>query len=874
MNNIMKKVWFLVIGIFLLYAFQDYSDFEKRVIGNFLTLVRDLPQEKVYLHTDKSAYTVGEDVWFRAYGVHALLGTPEIPSRFIYVDLIDKRDSLVERVKVGMRDSCFYGQLPLSKSLQQGEYCLRAYTYNLQKQGKDYLFNKKIRVLNPQDSKVQTDISYRKERNGYIATIKFLDGNGVPYVHVPVTCSVGKRKSIYSDRKIYTDREGMLEMKIDSANEVVRLAFAEGKPFYFERHIRVPELLDDFDVQFFPEGGTLLVGNRQQVAFKAMGSDGHSMEVTGMVYQDSIPMLEIASEHDGMGSFLLPVNWGKRFRALVKTANGMEKWFDLPDAQVDGWGVIVQKEKEMIDYLVIQGEEAALPDQLYVLVLSQGTVFDIRPVEGKTRGRIDKDLLPEGISQMVLMDGEGKIYSQRLFFVRHNNYPSLVCESDKKKYVARDLVNLEIGFDGEYEEALAGTFSLSVTDDQKVQVDSLEDNILSNLLLTSNLRGRIENPAYYFNELTEKVARHLDLVMQTHGWTRFDPGRIARGEYPKVKYEIEVGQMISGQVKNFWGKKSQGANIALISNYGHCYMAETDENGNFVVDNILFSDNTHFLVQALSAKGRQRVEVSVREDKLITPFYDVPNTITEKKEDEEFLEKYGLNYYYENGEKVYILDEVTITRRKVQKIHSFYDNIADYQMDSTRLAELSDRNDLFQVLQEVPGISFTRDTSGQDIILRYGHPLYVVMNDMEEDMNIVRSMPLEMLLSISILDPERGKMFFGKKGEGGALVITAKPGFVPKVKKERLNIRPFKLLGFQEPTEFYVPRYDVDSVRRDNHYDERTTIYWNPAVKVEAGKKTKVSFFTADIYGTYAVILEGVTKNGIVLRKRVKLNLK
>lgn len=868
----MKKIGLLIIVFLLLYAFRGTLGFEEQVIKNFNDFVQGRPHEKVYLHTDKSAYVAGENVWFRAYGVHALVNTPEILSRFIYVDLVDKRDSLVDRVKVGLRDSCFYGQFPLAKSLPQGEYCLRAYTYNLQKLGREHLFKKKIRVINPQDSRVRTDISYRKDKDGYIASIKFTDGNGEPYVRIPVMCSVGEHKVGDYGKKIFMDEKGMLEVKVDSANEVMKLAFAGGKPFHFERYIRVPELLDDFDVQFFPEGGALLVGNRQQVAFKAIGSDGHPIEVSGTIYQDSIPLFEIASEHEGMGSFFLPVNRGVCFRALVKTTHGTEKWFDLPQTQVDGWGIGVTREGNMVDYLVMQGEESSLSGQLYVLVHSQGIVFDINPVKGRCKGRIDVNWLPEGISQVVLMDGKGHVYSQRLFFVKKDNErPKLAVKANEQNYVARELVELEIGFD---KTDIAGTFSLSVTDDQKVQVDSLEDNIRSNLLLTSNLQGYIERPGYYFNQSTEKVNYHLDLVMQTHGWTRFDPGKIARGEFPKQKYEIEIAQMISGQVKSFWGKKAQGANIALISNYGHCYMVETDENGNFVIDNLLFNDSTRFLVQALSAKGNRRVEVMVRQDEFISPLYDLPNRMNEKEEEDKFVEKFGLDYYYEDGVKVYVLDEVTVAQRKAKKSYSFYDNVVDYQLDSAKLAEVLGQKDIYQVLLEIPGISFAKDSIGEDILLRNGHPLHILVNDLEEDMFVVRSIPANMLLSISILDPERGRVFFGEKGMGGALLVATKPGFVSRTKGERLNIKPFKLLGYQEPAEFYVPRYDVDSVRLDNRYDERTTIYWNPVIEVEPGKEKKVSFYTADVYGKYSVILEGITRDGMVYRERRAVVLK
>lgn len=150
--------------------------------------------------------------------------------------------------------------------------------------------------------------------------------------------------------------------------------------------------------------------------------------------------------------------------------------------------------------------------------------------------------------------------------------------------------------------------------------------------------------------------------------------------------------------------------------------------------------------------------------------------------------------------------------------------------------------------------------------------MYILVNDFEEDINIVRMFPKRELLGMALLEPIHGKMFFGDRGRDGVLLITRNPNYIPK-KEQRVNILPFRLLGYQIPEEFYVPRYDVDSVRRDNRYDERTTIYWNPVVKLTGNKKAKISFYTADLYGTYSVILEGITREGIVCRQREKLKL-
>lgn len=336
----MKKV-VVILGIILLaYAFKEMSPFEKKLLSNLTAQIRELQQEKLYLHTDKSVYNVGEKVWFRAYLVHAAGLQPIVYSRFVYVDLVDRRDSIVQRIKVVSRDSSFYGQVNIPKDLQQGDYCLRGYTYYMQNQGEDFLFKKKIRVINPEDSKVWTDVTYTKNReNNYTATIRLLDSEGEPYDRVLLTYVAGIKKDQYSKKNARTNKEGKFEVKIDTTMKTIEVEFPEGRPFPFKRYIHIPAHLRDFDVQFFPEGGSLLSNNWQKVAFKAIGADGRAVHASGEIYQDSVVIATIETVHDGMGCFKLPVNPGKEFYAVMRTEEGVEKRFDLPKVSDDGWGI-------------------------------------------------------------------------------------------------------------------------------------------------------------------------------------------------------------------------------------------------------------------------------------------------------------------------------------------------------------------------------------------------------------------------------------------------------------------------------------------------------------------------------------------------------
>ena len=885
----MKKMCVIVILILLvgtgIYASREGEGIERRVVENFRFFVGKFPHEKLYAHTDREVYAAGDRIWFRVYGIHALTGEPGIPSRFVYVDLVDKRDSLVGRVKVGMRDTCFYGEMALPEGLQTDEYSLRAYTYNLRGMGEENVFQKKIRVVNPKDARVRMKVAYTKKSGGYVARIAFTDRTGVPYAHVPVRWSVGQLRNIYGTWLQYTDKEGVLEIKVDSAGELIRVRFEDDPLHDFERYIRVPEITEDFDVQFFPEGGELLVGNRQQVAFKAVGSDGLPVEVTGTLFQDSMALFDFASEHDGMGSFVLPVQRLRRFRAHVRTEDGLEKWVELPESSVDGWGVTVERRRGRVEYLVNKGEDAVPPGDLYVMLYARGQVFDIRAIKRRTRGLIDEKTLPEGIAMAVLMDGEGRVYSRRLFFVRHSEKPLLTCEADEREYGSREAVELEIGLANRE----AGTFSVSVTDNGKAPVDENAGNIRSELLMTSDLRGYVHEPGYYFREDVEEADRHLDLVMQTHGWSRFDPGAIARGEFPKERYEIEAGQEIRGRVKNFWGRGSARAEVSLISDRGHVRVTETDSAGKFVIDSIAFPDSTRFLAQVLNAKGRRGVEVEIERERLLPPRYGWPESVREGEKKEEEQEEWLEDYYDEYGRKVHVLREVLVKRKRQRRWSSFYDSFATYWRDSARIVEMAKGcEDFFQLLEMIPGVT-TELVAGVDEIMRYGKPMRVLVNGYGGDTDVLRFMPLDMVWNISVIDSYTASTLFRtpafgelltttsiEKNRQDVLLIEADPKFYPTImamRPERVNVSDFTLLGFQEPAEFYVPRYDVDSVRRDTTPDRRTTVYWQPVVRVEPGRRAKVRFYTADDPGTYTVTVEGVTRTGRVSRMRKELNV-
>ena len=865
----MRKLILAITVLVVLWSFcvPENVSYPAKVFRGLLTFVQQRPQEKIYLHTDRDHYEAGEQVWLRAYLTNAVTHQASTLSRYVYVELRDRQDSLYARYKILNRDSVFEGFVPLDKKLSQGDYFLRAYSYWMQNAGDDYIFRKKIRVINPQDSKVLTEITYEDTDKGKVAKCHFYNTRQANYGKVYIEYVLGGKKKLGR-----TDDNGNLIFKVDSADygKGMTINFKDGDPFIYEGTVYLPDPRTDFEVTFMPEGGDLLEGCQQTVAFKAIGTDGLSREVNGVVVDDKGEQVAfLQSLHKGMGAFDLNVEPGRRYFAVLKNTEEVEKRFELPLPNPHAIGLKLFSSPEILGYSVMAADSVQDSGDLYILVHSRGVPVLCKQTQIGAKGKLLMKDLPEGILTLALLNSKGEAYSQRLCFVHHNNRPKIILNWDKPFYHVREQVHLQVQVDADSIYAKAGSFSLAVTDAGKIERDSTQDHILSYLLLSSDIKGYIEDPAYYFKDERVATRRYLDLLMLTQGWTRFDLTKVLKQEYDSLSFYLERGQAISGRVKNFWGKNATQANLMLLSTSGMFRMVEADSGGYFMIDGIAFPDSTKFVIQGKSQKGRKSVEVLVDKDKFLSPTVKIPKgkEIAEKEDD--FYKRFTKDYYYENGVKVYVLDEAVVKRKVMKKSYSMYDQMADYSLDSAKLASMADW-DIRRVLEEFPGVEAWGDS-----VMRFGKSLYLMVNDFPESFDYVLNLQPRDLLSISYVRPPMSGVVIGPEAENGAIVITTNPNFVAH-DKPKLNMVSFSMLGYQKKAEFYMPHYEVDSVRiaLTDSTDQRSTIFWMPQIQTDQSGKADCYFTTSDSYGPYRVVIEGILNDGTVCRKEDIIQLK
>ena len=113
---------------------------------------------------------------------------------------------------------------------------------------------------------------------------------------------------------------------------------------------------------------------------------------------------------------------------------------------------------------------------------------------------------------------------------------------------ARNVISLQIP------GSVQGSFSVSVIDNEQSQLPAREENILTSFLLTSDLKGYIHNPAWYFSSDEDSVKTALDLVMMTNGWSRFKWTSILKEGMPAPRHQ-DLGYITLGGKVNYQGIK-------------------------------------------------------------------------------------------------------------------------------------------------------------------------------------------------------------------------------------------------------------------------------------------------------------------------------
>lgn len=861
----------LITILFVLFAFgaslKAQESVENPIKKLFLDQISFFPQEKIYVQTDRSKYLPGETIWFRVHLVDAVFFKQANASRYVYVELINPTNHLVERVKLRPDSTgCYYGQIQLDDELGEGDYVLRAYTRFMQNIGEDYFFTKQVYITNPISEKVFVDIKYLASGNVINSEIQFIKKAGKEKI-VPQQCVVyhGGNAQVNAKAVSFNDKTGHCSFGVKEINKertFLLQAAIDGR--LYKRYFKIPNLEKTFDVSFFPEGGYAPLSTSLTMAFKSINTSGLSEDVKGQVFDDQNQLCtEFESTHLGMGSFNMYYSPEKKYYVMCTNKENVTKRFSLPEPTNNAVALKTVWERNKLFVKVIKSPDYQLQSQTQLIAHIRGIPIYIEPWDDKKEYLVfEKDFFPAGVVHFLLIDGNRNILSERLVFSSQSStFAKTNIELDKGTYHARDKINMSIRITDENKEPLSGNFSLTVVEANGMNTDT-SSTIISNLLLTSELRGYIENPMSYLQKDNKKSQSALDVLLMTQGWRRYNIPNLLKDKPTKdLKYPVELSEEVSGKAEGVFSALKEG-NISLIalkdSVIGTSF-TKPDKEGKFIFKDLEYKDGTRYIIQANTKSGSRKVFLEM------DTLNHYPSLPTQGKmtQQEPVLEDQSLStsnktYSAYDGMKTHNLGELMVTakRKSLVATESPYFSITSSQVITAKEIEGWKLLSVYDLLRRISGVT----VSGTEVLYRGNTPMLLLDNVPTEGFDY------DMLVVDDIQDafvtPGTSMgVIFGSRGANGAIVINTKKGFI-QTNKINSNVKIVKAIGYQQTAQFYSPAYVTEQEKNSSKPDYRTTIYWNPNVQTDSNGIARLDFYAADFPTQYSIVFEGVSSSG------------
>lgn len=812
-------------GVLALMAFRLPADENPiRVIAEKLSAyyAATLP-EKTYLHLDRPAYGTGETIWLSAYVVDALRHRPDTLSKVLHVDLLSPERRVVARRTLRLVGGRAAGDIELNDSLVAGTYLLRAYTAWQLNAGPGYVYERRLQVwpASPDQTNAQ----------GAAAN--------------PAGTKTALKSAVIPTGKV--------------------------------------------DVQFFPEGGALVAGLPATVGIKAQAASGRGATVSGQVLDEQgKPVVAVfATPHAGMGRLSFTPAAGQRYHARVKLPDGTSADYPLPAVQPTGYSlrVLDAGDSYTVEARYKGTPGAPVPGPVMLLTEVRGFLIGLvpRPITddgAPVTWKVAKARYPNGILHLTLFDAQSNVQAERLAFIL-NGAPALkvVLTPDRAAYAPHDPVHVKVQVLDAAGQPVATHLSVAVAEAGAAGLDPEAGNVATNLLLTSDLAGYVENPGYYFQSTNPETTTALDNLLLTQGWRRYVWKQVLGPTPPPITYAAEKGITLSGQVTGMGQQGIANSQLTFIqSKPNRSFLtANADANGRFRFTGFPGRDTAVVTLQARRTTGGSNVVIrpDLGPPPFGTPLPPLPPLAAAPPGVADYLRRSRQQQVQERQNRPegdirnVQLANVAVTGKKelVARDDSrrLYGAVANTVVDFANNPSAQSGLSIFQVLQgRVAGLTITGSPPTMSIQIRGGGTPLFILDGMRTDADAISSIPANQVESVEVFKgPEAA--IFGAGANGGVIAIYTKRGdknYKSNDTAPSPGLVVIKLPGFYQAKEFYQPRYGAPVLNAPASDPRRLTLYWDPEFSTDIKGQGEFLFYTADGGGNFQITTEGVSLAG------------
>ncbi|WP_323757561.1 Plug domain-containing protein [Roseivirga sp.] len=643
------------------------------------------------------------------------------------------------------------------------------------------------------------------------------------------------------------------------------------------------------DLQFFPEGGNLVSGIPAKVGFKAINSLGKGIYVEGEVHNSTgTKVTNFSTEHDGMGLFTLLPQKGESYSVKL---TGKNETYSLPKLENEGYGIQVIQRPNQLRLIFRANVSNPSKGRFKALIHTRGLVshtIEVDLSKGEALGVISTDEIPAGISHITLFDENDRPLLERLVFIERPIETSLAL--DKNSYLAREKLTTKIKLNDTNGGPFRGMMSMSVLDMDKVIDGSPEQTIYSELLLSSDLKGYVDNPMYYFNGENTEAKKHLDLVMMTHGWSRFVWDDLMNDNYPGFDFPVELGVSLQGTLYRESSKKTESSGkVTLVNNRSFPPLileTETDKDGRFSFQNLLVYKSDNLLLKGKNSKDKDNVrfEVDTLKERVNAPLPNFKSIFSQEEllEKEDFLqfkkERDMIERAFNPDSLFTDLGTVMVEGSKLQveredkqlKEKTAYGR-GTSAFDFTEWSATGAYTNIFSALVgKFPGVTVRMGPTGEPtVVIRAGgftYPALFLLDDVPTDAALISGLSPMNFSRVVLFKGLAATAIFGDAGKGGVMAFYTKSADGISLSPEELKNSNTMIVElpytYDQPREFYAPKYDVQKPE-DAKPDKRAVLHWQTMIELDENGEATIEFWNSDDAKQIMIDVQGLTNSGI-----------
>jgi hypothetical protein len=559
------------------------------------------------------------------------------------------------------------------------------------------------------------------------------------------------------------------------------------------------------------------------------------IDIQGTLYEDTVSLVKFKSAHAGMGSLVFTPLSGKKYQIRLSEPS-TDSTFLIPEVYTQGITMkLTARDKEFLEFIVSQSSSLQ-KKTVYLRGQIRGVVYCI------ARGLLNSELkikIPlkefpcQGIAEFTLFNDSLIPVAERLVYVNPEKKLYIGTQLNKEKYETKGKATLKITVKDENGQPVVANLGVSVYDKL---YQNLADpvNILSHCYLTSQLRGKIYDPAFYFDPKNEGSEEALDLLLLTQGWRRYVWSHRSLKESEIGKQQV-IFDWVDGEVHATKNRKEAQTMQQIVmafypGNNENKDLIIADSEGKFQVEAKQLKTGQGdyvYLKPLLPANFEPRITLS-------DPFQPI-NNIGKTKEinyplpGAKFIKEESPIDPYVEGHKTIKLPELTVTARGTKIFRDKYIG----HLDSLAKLDLN-----------------------TDYVCNSGYLNCEVHKNAKDNTKPIEGQVYKRHVGFRWLNNEGAYTFSGELQE-----VYHYPKFTEDELLKMNNLSRVK--AYYPHREFYQPNYDNET-GQDSLRDFRNTLFWGPSIITNEKGEATAEFFCSDLNTDFIGTIEGVSSDGLI----------